>query len=307
MVGVNPSTQSALASRSLRRELRHIPVNLPSADYQALLEHLEACEGGRGTGSKLLAYVLASKLMNSRPADDVHDRDLVVGGAHVSFTIDGGAPRTGLLVHRLVPGLPEGAIPVASLLGATLIGMRVGRRAPLLFEDGRIGRLCVTSVAEAPRHPPTLPVNTRKITMSTTAQAVKSPAKKNPRIVISEESLAHLEGLADGMLRRHPALADRLYEEIGRARIVAADKMPKDVVGMGSTVVFRDENTGQEKTVTLVYPEEADIARMRVSVTTPIGVALLGLAEGASFYWDTRDNERRMLTILSVTQPDPED
>ncbi|WP_311199022.1 hypothetical protein [Sulfitobacter sp. W027] len=34
---------------------------------------------------------------------------------------------------------------------------------------------------------------------------------------------------------------------------------------------------------------------------TPIGVALLGLRERASFYWDTRrENQRRMLTILKV-------
>ncbi len=71
----------------------------------------------------------------------------------------------------------------------------------------------------------------------------------------------------------------------------------------GSTVTYRDEATGQEKSVTLVYPEEADISLMRVSVMTPIGVAFLGLAEGASFYWDTRENQRRMLTIISVTQP----
>jgi regulator of nucleoside diphosphate kinase len=35
---------------------------------------------------------------------------------------------------------------------------------------------------------------------------------------------------------------------------------------------------------------------------TPIGVALLGLAEGAAFYWDTRDNQRRMLTVIRVEQ-----
>ena len=55
--------------------------------------------------------------------------------------------------------------------------------------------------------------------------------------------------------------------------------------------------------MTLVFPEEADITRQRVSVMTPIGVALLGLAEGAEFYWDTRDNQRRMLLIIKVEQP----
>jgi len=147
-------------------------------------------------------------------------------------------------------------------------------------------------------------------TSSTAAQntaaqktAPKKPATRSPKIVISADDLAHLEGLADGMMKRHPALADRLFEEIGRAKIVAPAKMPQNVVTMGSTVTYRDEATGQEKSVILVYPEAADIALLRVSVMTPIGVALLGLSEGASFYWDTRDNQRRMLTILKVAQP----
>tara|TARA_R110002049_G_scaffold307712_1_gene509021 strand:- start:14127 stop:14564 length:438 start_codon:yes stop_codon:yes gene_type:complete len=138
--------------------------------------------------------------------------------------------------------------------------------------------------------------------MSATDTSPKRRRNRNPKIVINADDLAHLEGLADGMMRRHPTLADRLFEEIGRARVVASNKMPQGVVGMGSTVTYRDETTGQEKSVTLVYPEEADISRLRVSVMTPIGIALIGLSEGASFYWDTREDQRRTLTVLSVTQ-----
>lgn len=139
--------------------------------------------------------------------------------------------------------------------------------------------------------------------MPLSPQANIKPSKRSPKIVINADDLAHLEGLADGMTRRNPALADRLFEEISRARIVAPAKMPANVVTMGSTVTYRDETTSQEKSVILVYPENADIAQARVSVITPIGVALLGLAEGASFHWDTRDNERRTLTVIAVQQP----
>ncbi|WP_111733841.1 nucleoside diphosphate kinase regulator [Roseovarius amoyensis] len=135
---------------------------------------------------------------------------------------------------------------------------------------------------------------------------MKKPATRmtgrRPRIVISADDLTHIEALAEGAMDRNPALADRLLEEIGRARIVAAARMPANAIGIGSSVTYRDDATGQERTVTLVYPEDADIARQRVSVMTPIGVALLGLSEGASFYWDTRDNQRRMLTVIKVEQ-----
>ncbi|MFP7674501.1 nucleoside diphosphate kinase regulator [Marivita sp. S0852] len=137
--------------------------------------------------------------------------------------------------------------------------------------------------------------------MSTpTPDAPPKRSTRRPRIVISAEDLAHIEGLADGALERNPTLADRLLDELGRARIVAADRIPETVVQIGSAVTYRDEATGQERTVELVYPEDADIARQRVSVMTPIGVALIGLSEGAVFHWDTRGNQRRMLTVIKV-------
>ncbi|MBN7783948.1 nucleoside diphosphate kinase regulator [Ponticoccus gilvus] len=123
---------------------------------------------------------------------------------------------------------------------------------------------------------------------------------RRPRVVIGDDSLARLEALAEGAIQRTPDLADRLLGEIGRARIVAEATIPQNVVAIGRAVTYRDETTGQDKTVTPVYPEDADIARGRISILTPIGVALIGLAEGASLYWDTRDGERRVLTVLDV-------
>jgi regulator of nucleoside diphosphate kinase len=76
--------------------------------------------------------------------------------------------------------------------------------------------------------------------------------------------------------------------------------MPPNVVTIGNAATYRDETTGREQTVTLVLPGEADIALGRVSVLTPIGVALLGLAEGASLSWDTRQGETRRLTVTHV-------
>lgn len=127
-------------------------------------------------------------------------------------------------------------------------------------------------------------------------------AARRPRILINEQDLAHIEALADGALSRNPELADRLLEELGRARIVKPNRMPENVIQIGSRVTYRDEVTGQERVVELVYPENADIARDRISVMTPVGVALLGLAQGAVFHWETRDNQNRKLTVIDVEQ-----
>ncbi|MEC7257437.1 MAG: GreA/GreB family elongation factor, partial [Pseudomonadota bacterium] len=92
---------------------------------------------------------------------------------------------------------------------------------------------------------------------------------RRPRVVINAESLDRLEALAEGAIQRNPDLADRLLGEIGRARIVPAAKLPPNVVAIGRAVTYRDESTGQEKTVTPVFPEDADIASGRISILTP--------------------------------------
>ncbi|MBI6630937.1 nucleoside diphosphate kinase regulator [Pontibaca salina] len=124
--------------------------------------------------------------------------------------------------------------------------------------------------------------------------------RRAPRVTIDQFHLADLESLAEGAMNRAPQVADRLFEELGRAKIVKSGKLPSDVVTIGNTVTYRDETTGAERTVTLVYPQDADISQNRVSVVTPIGVALLGLSEGASFSWEARNDVTHQLTILKV-------
>lgn len=124
--------------------------------------------------------------------------------------------------------------------------------------------------------------------------------RRAPRVTIDQSHLADLESLAEGAMDRSPQVADKLFEELSRARIVDSGKLPANVVTIGNTVTYRDETTGAERTVTLVYPREADISQNRVSVVTPIGVALLGLTEGASFSWEARNNVTHQFTIVRV-------
>ena len=48
---------------------------------------------------------------------------------------------------------------------------------------------------------------------------------RNPRIVINADDLDHLEALAEGAMARNADLADRLLDELGRAKVVPAAKM----------------------------------------------------------------------------------
>ncbi len=69
-------------------------------------------------------------------------------------------------------------------------------------------------------------------------------------------------------------------------------------------MTFVDESTGRQQTVTVVFPPDADIGERRVSVLTPIGAALIGIAPGASISWKTRTGETRELTVIDVRPPE---
>ncbi len=94
-----------------------------------------------------------------------------------------------------------------------------------------------------------------------------------------------------------------LLDEIDRAAIFDRTAIPPDVVTMGSTVTFLDEESGAERTVRLVYPAQADISAGRVSVLTPIGAGLIGLSVGQSIDWPDRGGIEHRLTIVAVEQP----
>lgn len=133
--------------------------------------------------------------------------------------------------------------------------------------------------------------------MTTAPRPRRAP---RPKIVIDAAQLSHLEALADGAMQRMPEMADRLLDELARARVVESAKLPDNIVAIGRKVTWRDETTGKEQSGTLVWPEDADIAQGRISVATPIGVALIGLPAGARFTWETRGGEERDLTVISV-------
>jgi regulator of nucleoside diphosphate kinase len=127
-------------------------------------------------------------------------------------------------------------------------------------------------------------------------------AQVRPPITLIENEADALADLAISVRERHPNVSRLLLEEIDRAETLPESEMPVDVVTMGSTVVFVDEKTGDRRTVTLVYPKEADINEGRLSILTPVGAGLIGLRTGQSISWPDRSGEERLLTIENVSR-----
>jgi regulator of nucleoside diphosphate kinase len=121
-------------------------------------------------------------------------------------------------------------------------------------------------------------------------------------VVVDREADA-LFDLARKWQRLHPLSAALLLDELDPAATVPAEELPADAVTMRSHVVFVDQTSGERHAVQLVYPGEADMARQRVSILTPIGAALIGMRVGNAIDWPNRHGERRRLEIVEVIQP----
>lgn len=87
---------------------------------------------------------------------------------------------------------------------------------------------------------------------------------------------------------------DNLRTELQDAKIVTAKEMPLNVVTMNSKVALRDLVSNELQTYTLVFPDDADIARGRLSVLAPGGMAILGQRSGNELKWRVAGGWRRL-------------
>ena len=112
-----------------------------------------------------------------------------------------------------------------------------------------------------------------------------------------------LRNIAEAASDKYPQTTDFLAREIERADIVPDARLLPGLVTMDSVVTFRDDISMQERSVTLVYPEAADVDAGKISILTPIGAALIGLSVGQTIEFQTPGGRWRSLTVLKVSQP----
>jgi transcription elongation factor GreA len=69
-----------------------------------------------------------------------------------------------------------------------------------------------------------------------------------------------------------------LEDKLARAEVVDTQTLSIDRVRFGTTVVLENLDSGEEVVYTLIGEDEADISRGLLSITSPIGRALIGKA-----------------------------
>jgi transcription elongation factor GreA len=69
---------------------------------------------------------------------------------------------------------------------------------------------------------------------------------------------------------------NELEYKIAHANVIDPTKLNKDSAFFGCVVILENIDTGEEVEYQLVGPDESDVKQGRISVTSPIGKALLG-------------------------------
>ncbi len=124
--------------------------------------------------------------------------------------------------------------------------------------------------------------------------------QKVPPIVMTRADHARVSALASSVADRLPQLSEYLEAETERARIVEPSELPPKVVAMNSRVEIRDMLTGDQRLVTLVYPDAEDAAAGQVSILSPLGAALIGVSEGFSIDYPTPGGKERTVKVVKV-------
>jgi len=97
---------------------------------------------------------------------------------------------------------------------------------------------------------------------------------------------------------------ERLAAELSRAKLVASGDIPTNVVTMNTRFRARDLDTNEELTLTMSWPDEADVNRGCVNVLAPLGMALLGCRVGQDIDWPVPGGHRRLRVEAVLYQPE---
>jgi transcription elongation factor GreA len=120
---------------------------------------------------------------------------------------------------------------------------------------------------------------------------------------LSENAEYHMAKQRQEFLK---ARVRQLGQRLGDLSMINMNNIPRDRVGLGSTVKVYDSSKEEEMEYQLVTSEESDVAAGKISTTSPIGRALLNKKVGDSEVVVTPGGSREMEILKLSTIHDLE-
>jgi transcription elongation factor GreA len=92
---------------------------------------------------------------------------------------------------------------------------------------------------------------------------------------------------------------NELEFKLANIDIIDTDKQPKDRAVFGCKVVLENIETGEDVSYQLVGPDESDIKNGRISVSSPLGKALIGRKPGDELILEVPGG-KRMYELVEI-------
>ncbi len=93
----------------------------------------------------------------------------------------------------------------------------------------------------------------------------------------------------------------QLRQRLSKLSSIDIAQIPSDKVGLGSEVIVEDEKTGTKETYNLVFGDSVEFEDGHVSMSSPIGLALVGRAVGETTILKLPATIRRLKIIKIKT------
>jgi len=129
------------------------------------------------------------------------------------------------------------------------------------------------------------------------------------KIYITSEDHQKLVEIMNEEIKRtleNQRYAQDLLKELEKCEIVDPEEISDKVITMNSKVSFRFSDSDKTLVYTLVFPQEADISKGKISILSPIGTALIGYQEGDVIKWSVPSGEKQIKVEKIIYQPESE-
>jgi regulator of nucleoside diphosphate kinase len=124
-------------------------------------------------------------------------------------------------------------------------------------------------------------------------------------IMITEKDKTQLQRLmlfGDSLSPREKKKLLSLNHHVNQGIVVPENAIPDDVVGIHSRIELQEMTWKIRFNITLVFPEDVDETKNRISILTPIGMALMGARTGDIIEYRSHREHYRLM-VKKSSQP----
>jgi transcription elongation factor GreA len=97
----------------------------------------------------------------------------------------------------------------------------------------------------------------------------------------------------------------QLRQRLSKLSSIDISQIPADKVGLGSRVVVKDEDSGEHEAYSLVFGDSVEFEDGHVSMSSPIGLSLVGKAVGETtiLRLPARTRKLKIVELKTIHQP----